>query len=472
VSLGILGPLRVQVDGETVAAKRPAVRNLLGALLLHTGETPSATRVTELGWGPDGCSSGSLHTTVSRLRDWLKEECGPDATVTWDGHGYRLELPRSEDDFAKYRQLALAPRPVDPFERAQALHRALDLWRGPLFADGPEWIRTDPLVRRWEESRIGLVLELADAALQAGQPEFTLDQLEQLASELPYDERVHARLLTILLASGRRAEALRRYDDVRRRLSEELGVGPSPALTEAHAELLREPRSARAPLHDPPKSGELVIGSHEAIIALPEVRALLAEMRVLHPDLVIKIRHLDFVEQVTALPQGQVDVIVAFLPVPPGVPVQPIATGTRAVAVSNTHELASRDHLLIADLKGHKVVSLSPSVHQEYRDFWAVDPRPDGTRVDFTDDEVTNLEELFSAVALGPNITVVPSACRDLYPRPDMAYIDVLDMPPITVALAWLPGPTRPALNALIERAAALRTTALDRPDTALPHRS
>ncbi|WP_328325635.1 LysR substrate-binding domain-containing protein [Kribbella sp. NBC_00382] len=458
MSLGILGALRVQVDGQAVPAKRPAVRNLLGALLLHTGQTPSAARVIELGWGPDGCSSGSLHTTVSRLRDWLQKECGPEATVTWDGHGYRLELPHSEDDFAKYQQLVLAPRAADPLDRAQALHHALDLWRGPLFADGPEWIRTDPLVRRWEESRISLVLELADAALQAGRPEFALDQLEQLASELPYDERVHARLLTILLASGRRADALRRYDDVRRRLAEELGVSPSAALSEAHAELLREPRSARAPFHDRPKSGELVIGSHEAIITLPEVRALLAEMRVQHPELTIKVRHLDFVEQVTALPQGQVDVIVAFLPVPPGVPVQAIGTGTRAVAVSNHHELATRDHLLIADLKGHKVVSLSPSVHQEYRDFWAVDPRPDGTRVDFTDDEVTNLEELFSAVALGPNITVVPAACRDLYPRPDIAYIDVLDMAPITVALAWLPGPDRPALTALIEEAARLST--------------
>ncbi|GAA0931252.1 hypothetical protein GCM10009554_15000 [Kribbella koreensis] len=457
VRLGILGPLRVQVGGETVAAKRPAVRHLLGALLLHSGEAPSAARVTELGWGPAGCSSGSLHTTVSRLRDWLKEECGPTATVTWDGHGYRLELPDSDDDLATYRQLVLAPRATEPTERAHELHRALDLWRGPLFADGPEWIRTDPLVRRWEESRISLALELADAALEAGKPEFALNQLEQLAAELPYDERVHARLLTILLACGRRAEALRRYDDVRRRLSEELGVSPSGALAEVHAELLREPRSARAPFHDRPKSGQLVIGSHEAIIALPEVRALLAEMRLHHPDLTIKVRHLDFVEQVTALPQGQVDVIVAYLPVPPGVPVQVIGTGSRAVAVSNNHELAGRDQLRIADLKGHKVVSLSPSVHQEYRDFWAVDPRPDGSRVDFTDDEVTNLEELFSAVALGPNITVVPAKCRDFYPRPDIAYIDVVDMAPITVALAWLPGPERPALDALVTEAARLQ---------------
>nr|WP_239063247.1 BTAD domain-containing putative transcriptional regulator [Streptomyces sp. SID13031] len=428
---------------------------------MYPGGTLSAARVAELAWGPGGCSPGALQTTVTRLRDWLKEQCGPPATVVWDGHGYRLEVPGAEDDFREYQQLALAPRSADPDERAQALHHALSLWRGPLFADGPEWIRTDPLVRRWEESRISLALELADAALQAGKPEFALDQLEQLASELPYDERVHARLLTILLASGRRAEALRRYDEVRRRLSEELGVGPSAELVEAHAELVREPRSARLPFHDPPKSGELVIGSHEAMIALPAVRALLAEMRARHPEITIKVRHLDFVEQVTALPQGQVDVIVAYLPVPAGVPVEPLATGTRVVACSNTHALASRDHLYLADMADHMVVSLSPSVHQEYRDFWAVDPRPDGTRVVYTDDEVTNLEELFSAVAIGPHITVVPEACRELYPRPDISYIDVLDMAPITVALAWLPGPVRPALTTLIKEATRVRNNGL-----------
>ncbi|MEV8372287.1 BTAD domain-containing putative transcriptional regulator [Kribbella sp. NPDC056861] len=457
MSSSILGTLRVQVDGAVLPAARPAVRNVLGALLLHPGETLNAARVAELGWGPGGCSSGALQTTVTRLRDWLKEHCGPGATVDWDGHGYRLDLPDAEDHFAQYQQLTLAARPTDPAEGAAALHHALSLWRGPIFADGPEWIRTDPLVRRWEESRISLALEFAIAAQQAGTPDFALDQLEQLAAELPYDERVHARLLTTLLASGRRAEALRRYDEVRRRLADELGVSPSSELAEIHSEMVSEPRSARPPLRDPLKAGELVIGSHEAMIALPEVRALLAEMKLRHPEIALKVRHLDFVEQVTALPQGQADVIVAYLPVPPGVPVEPLSTGTRVVVVSNDHELASRKSLTLADMANRIVVSLSPSVHQEYRDFWAVDPRPDGSPVVYTDDEVTNLEELFSAVAHGPHITVVPAACRELYPRPDITYIDVLDMEPITVALAWMPGPEGPAISTLVKVARRLR---------------
>jgi DNA-binding SARP family transcriptional activator len=398
--------------------------------------------------------------TVTRLRDWLEEQCGPGATVSWDGQGYRLDVPQSDNDFQEFQRLAAAPRAADPDPRAQALQEALELWRGPLFADGPEWIRTDPLVRRWEDARINLVLEFADTALHAGKPELALTQLEPLASELPYDERVHARLLTVLLASGRRAEALLRYEDVRRRLAGELGVGPGAALAEVHAQLLKEPRVPRGP-HEPAKSAELVIGSLEAMIALPEVRALLAAMRDEHPEIALKVRHLDFVEQVTALPQGQADVVVLYLPVPAGVETEALGIGTRSVVVNNAHELASRDHLTIADMAGHSVISLSPKVHEEWRSFWAVDPRPDGSRVSFTDDEVTNLEELFSAVALGPNLTIVPTDCRELYPRPDLTYIDVVDMEPIVVALAWLPGPERPALKALVEQAARLRPTIL-----------
>ena len=44
--------------------------------------------------------------------------------------------------------------------------------------------------------------------------------------------------MAALAASGRTAEALRVYDDFRRRLGDELGIEPSPALAAQHASLL------------------------------------------------------------------------------------------------------------------------------------------------------------------------------------------------------------------------------------------
>jgi DNA-binding transcriptional LysR family regulator len=137
--------------------------------------------------------------------------------------------------------------------------------------------------------------------------------------------------------------------------------------------------------------------------------------------------------------------------------VEPLASERRVVAVSSGHPLAVRDRVALADLVDQNVVSVSESVPQEWRDFWAVDPRPDGTAVSYTGDRASNLEALFSAAALGQNITIVPAACRELYPRPGITYIDVTDMAPITSALAWIPGRESPAVTTLVREARRLR---------------
>ncbi len=65
---------------------------------------------------------------------------------------------------------------------------------------------------------------------------------ERTARELitlaPYRERGYALLMEILAARGNRAEALRVYEELRRRLLDDLGAAPSPELRELQAQLL------------------------------------------------------------------------------------------------------------------------------------------------------------------------------------------------------------------------------------------
>jgi DNA-binding SARP family transcriptional activator len=61
----------------------------------------------------------------------------------------------------------------------------------------------------------------------------------ELVATAPYRERAHALLMQILAARGNGAEALRVYETLRERLSEELGAAPVPELGELQAELLR-----------------------------------------------------------------------------------------------------------------------------------------------------------------------------------------------------------------------------------------
>jgi DNA-binding SARP family transcriptional activator len=59
-------------------------------------------------------------------------------------------------------------------------------------------------------------------------------------------ESAHRELIEIYLAEGNHAEALRQYQGYRRRLRDELGLIPSPAIRSLVAPLLGRPADARA----------------------------------------------------------------------------------------------------------------------------------------------------------------------------------------------------------------------------------
>jgi tetratricopeptide (TPR) repeat protein len=242
----VLGPLDVERDGAAVALPGSALlRALLGVLLAAEGATLPAPRLMELVWGADrargGVRPGSVHVAVSRLRRWL-DDAAPEVggkAVERGPDGYRLRVPAGAVDLCRYRQLAeSADGTGDVAERLRHLRAAAALCRGPLLADLDRLDREDPLLAPIETLLRGGVLALADAALAVERPADALPALERQAREDPLDEPVHARLVTALAACGRVPEALRRYERVRVRLAEELGVGPGEELRGAHAAVL------------------------------------------------------------------------------------------------------------------------------------------------------------------------------------------------------------------------------------------
>jgi DNA-binding SARP family transcriptional activator len=131
-------------------------------------------------------------------------------------------------------EAAAAPDPV--VERSR-LAAALALWRGTAF-DG---IRSDWLAQSvapaLQERYLTAVERRIDLDLAGGaQPDPT--ELAELTERHPLRESLWARLLRVLESAGRPAEALERYETIRRRLAEELGADPSPELRQVHADLL------------------------------------------------------------------------------------------------------------------------------------------------------------------------------------------------------------------------------------------
>ena len=84
------------------------------------------------------------------------------------------------------------------------------------------------------------MLGYAKTAAEVGAHGRALPHLRELCATDALNEPAHAYLMTTLAATGQQAAALRVFTDVRRRLDTELGISPSPILTQAHARILRQ----------------------------------------------------------------------------------------------------------------------------------------------------------------------------------------------------------------------------------------
>ncbi|MEV4555782.1 BTAD domain-containing putative transcriptional regulator [Kitasatospora sp. NPDC049285] len=232
---GILGTTTAHHDdGTPVALGGARLRALLAALVLRQGRPVPAELLADEVWAdePPQDAAAALQTLVGRLRRTIgRAEIGSGPAGYW--------LTAAHTDVAEFQRLAAdgarALEQGDPSAAAERLGVALALWRGPALADLPD--RTGPAARlesqREEARRHRLTAELA-----LGRAAEVTAELAELCRQYPLDEQLQALQLRALRASGRTAEALGRYEEIRRGLAEELGTDPGPELRRVHQELL------------------------------------------------------------------------------------------------------------------------------------------------------------------------------------------------------------------------------------------
>ncbi|MFE6779274.1 BTAD domain-containing putative transcriptional regulator [Streptomyces sp. NPDC057702] len=248
---GVLGPLAVwSADGDAVAVPDAKVRLLLADLLVEPGRVVSTDRLAEDLWGQGQPArpGNALHTLVSRLRKALAVAGGRDLVVR-RAPGYLLRAGRDAVDAERFTYLAgRARRTTDPRERAARLAEALAQWRGPAFADFADEPFARAAADRLAERRLLAWEEFAAARLELGDHGPLAGDLRELVERHPLRERLREAQMRALYGAGRPTEALDVYQDVRRRLTEELGLEPGPALVALHRDILRHsPTAARAP---------------------------------------------------------------------------------------------------------------------------------------------------------------------------------------------------------------------------------
>ena len=93
--------------------------------------------------------------------------------------------------------------------------------------------------RALEEKRLQAIVLRIEADLARGDAAELVPELERLAAEHPFEERVWRQLMLALYRAGRQADALDAYQRTRRRFAEELGLEPGEQLERLQQRILR-----------------------------------------------------------------------------------------------------------------------------------------------------------------------------------------------------------------------------------------
>lgn len=248
----VLGPVQVIVDGESATIGSPGARALLLLLVLHANQVVSIERIIDGLWGDDPPATARtiVHGYVSRLRRVL-DSGGAGAALLTRSPGYELRVDEARVDLFRARRLLDASRGQPSARRADLLRAAAALWRGPVPVNPP----TEAVAVELGELRLVVTEERVEADLELGRHAELIGELRNLVREHPFDEVVVSQLIRALYRSGQRADALETYRTFQRRVAEELGIDPGPALRELHESLLRDDptlRPAPPPQATPP----------------------------------------------------------------------------------------------------------------------------------------------------------------------------------------------------------------------------
>ncbi|MFC5821271.1 BTAD domain-containing putative transcriptional regulator [Nonomuraea harbinensis] len=237
VFIRVLGEFATEVNGEPVHPGGPRQRGVLALLVAARGQVVPVDRMIEDLWRgePPARALMSLQAYVSNLRRLLEPGRPPRAParlLVSAPPGYALRLPPDSVDAWRFEDLLGQARTVtDPRAARARLAEALELWRGPAFAEVADepWAAAE--TARLDELRLVAAELHVAAGLRTGDPATVVPEAERLTRGEPLREegwRLHA---LALWSSGRQADALATLRRARRLFAEELGLDPGPDLT-------------------------------------------------------------------------------------------------------------------------------------------------------------------------------------------------------------------------------------------------
>ncbi|MEU8254472.1 BTAD domain-containing putative transcriptional regulator [Micromonospora inaquosa] len=268
VTFGVLGPVTAATERGPVPLRGHRQRLVLGRLLIAHGRVVPVERLVDDLWdvAPDG-AVGAIRTFVADLRRALEPDRPPrqpPRILVTEPPGYVLRAAPEAVDAGRFEvavgeaaRLLAAGRPAPALA---ALDAALELWRGPAYADcaNESWAVAE--INRLNELRMLAVERRAEALLAMGRPDEAASDLPAHLASHPLREDAWRLLAVARYRAGRQGDALAALREARHVLVTELGVDPGPELRQVEADILAQAPHLTPPLDraETPGPGELV----------------------------------------------------------------------------------------------------------------------------------------------------------------------------------------------------------------------
>jgi DNA-binding SARP family transcriptional activator len=282
ITVRVLGPVEVAVDGAPADIGGLRQRCVLARLIAAQGRVVSADRLIEDLYSDEAPprALAAIQSYVSHLRRALepgRRAWAAAGVLVTSPPGYAIRLDRAAVDAWEFEdEVHRAAGLDDPESAHDRLSAALAGWRGAAFQEfgGLPW--ADLEASRLDELRLLAAEQLAACALRLGLAAQTVADLDRLTAEQPLREEAWRLLALALYQSGRQGDALATLRRARAKLAAELGVDPGPGLRELEGDILAQAPHLSAPVaavrrtpnaavpgpagHDPPAAADAYFG--------------------------------------------------------------------------------------------------------------------------------------------------------------------------------------------------------------------
>ncbi|MFC9601870.1 BTAD domain-containing putative transcriptional regulator [Streptomyces niveus] len=245
VLFGVLGPVTAENRSGPIALKGPRHRAVLARLIVARRRVVPVARLVADLWtdSPPPGAVGAVQTFVAALRRALEPDRPPRAParlLVTEGPGYALRAAPDAVDAWRFETAIGEAAELPPARALPRLDEALELWRGPAYADfaHEEWVRGERA--RLAELRLRSVERRADAQLALGLAAEAVPDLDAHLADHPWREDAWRLLALALYRTDRQGDALAVLRRARSTLVEQLGVDPGPGLRRLEADILAQ----------------------------------------------------------------------------------------------------------------------------------------------------------------------------------------------------------------------------------------